>query len=299
MKKGSIGPPNLYLGNKVSKVTIENGVKCWSFSSARYIYEAINNVESHIKSMSHTLPNKASAPFQTNYRLEIDISAELSHSDTNYYQSLIGILRWIVKLGRIYIAVEVSMMSSMMAMPRQDHLQQLYHIFSYLKQRYNSELVFDPTVPTFDETKFQKQDWRCTPYLGAKEPIPSNAPTSRGLGFTMNANVDSDHASNNLTRHSRTGHIIFLNSSPIYSHMKKQGGIETSSFGSEFIAMKQYCEYIRGLRFKLRMMGIEVNCPILILGDIKSVNVNSSIPTSVLRKNSNSIAYYFVREGTA
>ena len=49
---------------------------------------------------------------------------------------------------------------------------------------------------------------------------------------------------------------------------KKQNSVETSSFGSEFTAMKQCCEYIRGLRYKLRMMGIEVIGPANIFGDI-------------------------------
>jgi hypothetical protein len=35
VKENSIvGPPTQYLGNKVSEVTMENGVKCWSFSSS-------------------------------------------------------------------------------------------------------------------------------------------------------------------------------------------------------------------------------------------------------------------------
>ena len=33
LKRESIGAPSLYLGNKVSKVELVNGVKCWSFSS--------------------------------------------------------------------------------------------------------------------------------------------------------------------------------------------------------------------------------------------------------------------------
>ena len=41
MKKGSIGPPNIYLGNKVSKVKLENGVSCWAFSSAQYVHAAV------------------------------------------------------------------------------------------------------------------------------------------------------------------------------------------------------------------------------------------------------------------
>ena len=285
MKKGSIGPPNKYLGNKVSKVTLENGVKCWSFSSAQYVIEAVNNVERHLKSKGQSLPKKAPAPFEANYRPEIDISAELSSDEANYFQSLIGIVRWIVELGRIDIAVEVSMLSSMMAMPRKGHLLQLYHIFAYLKQRYNSEMVFNPTLPDFDESCFIQQDWTYTPYSKAREAIPTNAPITRGLGVKVNANVDSDHAGDNITRRSRTGYVIFLNSSPIYFHTKKQGRIETSTFGSEFIAMKQCCEYIRGLRYKLRMMGIGVDGPAYIYGDNKSVLVNSSIPTSVLKKS--------------
>ena len=129
--------------------------------------------------------------------------------------------------------------------------------------------------------------------------MPKDHPEARGLGFKINGNVDSDHAGDYVTRWSRTGFIIFLNNSPIYWFTKKQGGCETSSFGSEFIAMKQCCEYVRGLRFKLHMMGIPVDGPSYIFGDNKSVLVNSSIPTSVLKKKSNSIAYHFVREGCA
>ena len=75
--------------------------------------------------------------------------------------------------------------------------------------------------------------------------------------------------------------------------------VESSSFGSEFIAMKQCCEYLRGLRYKLRMMGIPVNGCCFIYGDNKSVLANTSIPDSTLKKKSQSIAYHFVREGAA
>ena len=73
----------------------------------------------------------------------------------------------------------------------------------------------------------------------------------------------------------------------------------TSSFGLEFISMKECCEYLRGLRYKLRMMGIPCDYPSYIYGDNQSVLVNSSVPTSTLKKKSCSIAYHFVREGVA
>ena len=63
--------------------------------------------------------------------------------------------------------------------------------------------------------------------------------------------------------------------------------------------MKQWCEYIRGLRYKLRMMGIPCTGPTLIYGDNQSVLANTTIPDSTLKKKSQSIAYHFVREGVA
>ena len=80
---------------------------------------------------------------------------------------------------------------------------------------------------------------------------------------------------------------------------KKQASVESSSFGSEFTAMKQCTEYIRGLRYKLRMMGIPVNGPAYIYGDNQSLLTNTTIPDSTLKKKSQSIAYHFVREGVA
>ena len=299
LKKPSLGPPNIYLGNKVTKVHLDNSVSAWAFSSSQYVQSAVQKVETHLKKINKSLPKQTPAPFTSNYRPEIDVSPALNAFDSSYFQSLIGILRWIVELGRIDITCEVSMMASMMALPREGHLDQLFHIFGYLKNKHNAELVLDPTVPDIDEQLFPKEDWSHTAFGHVKEELPPNAPKPRGIGFTLRAYVDSDHAGDFITRRSRTGFIIFLNNSPIYWSSKKQGGIETSSFGSEFMAMKQCCEYLRGLRYKLRMMGIPVDEHSFVFGDNKSVLVNSSQPDSVLKKKSNSIAYNFVREGCA
>ena len=142
----------------MSKVSLENVFDCWAFCFDQYIHAAVNNVERHLKTFNQSLPKRAHAPFRSNYRPELDISAELPPLEANHFQSLLGILRWVVELGRIDIAVEVLMMSFMMAMPRRGHLEQVFHIFEYLKQRYNSEMVFDPTVPVFEESLFPQED---------------------------------------------------------------------------------------------------------------------------------------------
>jgi hypothetical protein len=61
--------------------------------------------------------------------------------------------------------------------------------------------------------------------------------------------------------------------------------------------MKQCCEYPRGLRYKLRMMGIPCVGPAYIHGDNQSVLVSCGILGSILKKKSQSVAYHYVREG--
>jgi hypothetical protein len=298
MKEGSIAAPTLYLGAKVSKVQLPNGVEAWAQSTSQYIQEAVRNVENYLADKNMKLMKGASSPLSANYGPELDTSPELEPDETTYYQSLIGVLRWMVEMGRVDIAVEVSMMSSYVAMPREGHLQQVFHIFAFLKGEHNARMVFDPSYPDVDSDSFPKRDWSKF-YGDVSEERPPNAPEPLGKEFLMRAYVDSDHAGEKMTRRSRTGFIVYLNSAPIYWLSKKQTAVETSSFGSEFMAMKQCTEYLRGLRYKLRMMGIPVSNPVFLYGDNQSVLWNTSTPDSMLKKKSNSIAYHFVREGAA
>ena len=80
---------------------------------------------------------------------------------------------------------------------------------------------------------------------------------------------------------------------------KKQATIESSVFGAEFIAMKTGVEALRGIRYKLRMMGVPLTGPTYIYGDNMSVIYNTSRPESTLKKKSNSICYHAVREAVA
>jgi hypothetical protein len=203
--------------------------------------------------------------------------------------------------GRVDICLEVSMLSSHLALPREGYLQQVLHIFAYLKKYHNTELVYDPSDPCVDESDFERQDWASSEFghLEGDEELPPNMPNPRGMGFTMSAKVDADHASDTVSRRSRTGFLVYLNSSLTYWMSRKQTSVESTSFGSEFVAMKQLCEYLRGLRYKLRMMGIPCKGPVYISGDNQSVLANTSIPDSALKKKNQSICYHFVREGVA
>jgi hypothetical protein len=145
---------------------------------------------------------------------------------------------------------------------------------------------------------FKECDWKHF-YDDAQEAIPPNAPAPRGKDVDLRMFVDSDHAGDKLTRRSRTGFVIYLNMAPIIWYSKKQSTIETSVFGAEFVAMKQGMETLRGLRYKLRMMGVELSGPSYIYGDNMSVIHNTQRPESMLKKKSNSVCYHAMRESVA
>ena len=139
-------------------------------------------------------------------------------------------------------------MASMMVMQIEGHMEKIFHMFAYLRIKHNSSMAFDPVEPNIYEYQFVHEDWLASAYGEFNEELSTNAPQPKGIGFTMRAFVDSDHASELTMQQSRTGFIIFLNSSPIHWLSKRQTSVETSSFGSEFIKMKQCCEYARKLQ---------------------------------------------------
>ena len=300
MKPGSIGDPDIYLGAKLCKMTLENGVQAWALSPSKYVQEAVRNVEKYLRDNmeGQALRKRASAPFPVGYVPELDISDPLKPDLAAYFQSQIGVLRWMVELGRVDIITEVSLLSSQLAMPREGHLDAVFHVYSYLKAKHNSRMAFDPSYPKIDMSSFQEHDW-LNFYGDVKEALPPNAPEARGKEVDLRLFVDSDHAGDKLARRSRSGFLIYLNMAPISWFSKRQATIETSVFGAEFVAMKQGMEALRGLRYKLRMMGVPLSGPSYIYGDNMSVVHNTQRPESTLKKKSNSICYHAVREAVA
>jgi hypothetical protein len=148
LKPESVGHPNIYLGSKISKAKMANGVEAWCNSLTQYVKEAIKNREAYLaKHGGKMLRSKTRLPMETNYRPELDVSPALEPTEVNYYQSQIGVLRWAVELGRIDITTEVSMLAAHKTLPRRGHLDAVYQIYSYLKTKTNAQLVLDPTYP--------------------------------------------------------------------------------------------------------------------------------------------------------
>ena len=67
LKPDLVGPPNLYLGAKLSKIQLPNGVEAWSASTSQDIQEAVKNVETHLEQASMKLTKKAATPLTAKY----------------------------------------------------------------------------------------------------------------------------------------------------------------------------------------------------------------------------------------
>ena len=108
-----------------------------------------------------------------------------------------------------------SMVSFYLALlPREGHLQQVYHVFGFLKARPKRTPAFDPQHPAIDEEQFVECDWHDF-FRAAKESIPWDAPVARGNVVSTHCFVDVSHAGNRVTRCSQTGILLFVNRAPI------------------------------------------------------------------------------------
>ena len=112
---------------------------------------------------------------------------------------------------------------------REEHLNKLHRMLSYLNKCHNTELAFDPSDSTMRSSKFKRIDMTPSEFSHVMKKgleLPASVPQPRSVGFSIR------------TRRSRTRFIVCSNSSRIYCNSKEQNSTESSSFGSEFAAMK-------------------------------------------------------------
>jgi hypothetical protein len=121
----SIGPPDYYLGNDYKK----DKKGRWCIGRKKYLKEAITRVKGMFGNLK-----KYNNPSETGDHPECDTSMVLNDDRHRKYQMLIGMLVWLVRIGRIYVAHAASSLSRFTACPRKGHLKRVLRIFGYLKK---------------------------------------------------------------------------------------------------------------------------------------------------------------------
>ena len=111
LKPSSIGDPDIYLGSKLNKMRLENGVWAWANSPESYFKESVANVEKYLTGLAyacwHLPKKKAEKPFKGDNKRYMEEIPVLGQNLTSWYQSLIGMLVWVVEIGRVNIFIKV------------------------------------------------------------------------------------------------------------------------------------------------------------------------------------------------
>jgi len=263
-------------------------------SAHRYIMRMIDEY----KRMYGESPKEYSSPLEKNDHPETDESPELSAEGIRQYQSMIGMVQWAVSLGRFDVATAVMTMSSFRANPRVGHLLRVKRIIGYLSKMRHGAIRYRTSKPDMSAFHGKEVDWTHSVYGNVKEVIPENLPEPLGKSVVTTTFVDANLYHNLLTGRSVTGTMEFINKTPIDAFSKKQNTVETSTYGSEFVAARTATERTMDLRMTLRYMGIPLERSYM-LGDNESVVTSSTRPESPLTKRHTALSYHRVREAIA
>ena len=214
LKDGSVERPTNYLGACIRTWDFEDGTKSWAIGAKKYIKVSTDKIEKELELQGRRLAKNPATPFLSSYHPELDVSPELGPKGINKFQELLGMLQWIVELGRLDILFEVTALSRFMVNPREGHIDQAYRIMAYLKSKDNRWLIMDPTYVDINYKRFKEAEWSAF-YPDAVKEIDPEDPTPLGKPVRMTCFVDADHAGDKITRRSYTGVIILLNNAPI------------------------------------------------------------------------------------
>jgi hypothetical protein len=251
--------------------------------------------------MFDTLP-MSTVPMTSGDHPEMDDTTVVLDDDGHRkYQMLIGILNWIVTIGRLDVAFATMSLSRFSACPQKGHLERALEVFGYLKKRPNRRICVDSRDPILQGfEKEPEKDFSKSlgmEYPESLEEIDSNLPPPPLIDkISITAFVDSDHAHDKITRRSVTGMIILLGRTPIFFSSKRQGAIETSTSGAEFCAMRTAVEEIFSIRYMMRSLGIKVEVSSVLFSENLGVLQNATMKESLLKKKHVAISYHKVRE---
>ena len=291
-----VGKPEYYLGGNVEELDPTwNADKVTTALSAKtYLKNVIEKFETRFEGPLR----QYTCPMDENYHPEVDETPFCTPDQASLFRALVGSANWAITLGRFDIAYATNTLSRYGMQPRTGHLQAMKRVFGYLKRMSKGRIIVDPHP--MDLTRFDPQDFDWTEfYPDAVEEMPPNLPQPSPLQMRVTIWLDADHAHDLVTRRSVTGMLVFVNNTPVRWFSKRQKTVETSTYGSELVAARMAVELAIDLRYQLRMLGVQVNEPTLMLCDNKSVVINTSIPSSQLKKKHNAIAYHRVREAIA
>ncbi|CAJ1970455.1 unnamed protein product [Cylindrotheca closterium] len=234
------GKPDYYLGMDHN---FDEETKCWFTGTKTYVEECIRRIQALLPPDHLLCTHNTPAPYNGKAsHHEEDKSDFLDDAGKRQYQMLVGMAQWAVTIGRMDIAYAVSSLSRFSSAPREGHLELAFYLFGYLKKFPNKQLPVDSRplelCPTLTATKGTFKADFLEEYPDAKEDRDPKEPKAFGKPVQISVFFDANLAYGLVTRRSITGLLVYVGSTLVSWTSKRQGCIASSTYCSEFIAMR-------------------------------------------------------------
>ena len=189
----------------------------------------------------------------------------LSVNELRRYQSGVGSLLYLVRNSRPDIGNAVRELSKSMDRSNNENMTHLYNVIRYVVDTKSMGLKFSK-IGYPDQTMW----WlRCY--------------------------VDSDWASDKISRKSVSGWIVYIQNNPIAWGSRQQQTISQSSSEAEFIALSDICKEIVFIVNIFEFFGINIKLPVIVKVDNKGAIFIANNPVTKRTKHIH-VRYLLVRE---
>ena len=176
------------------------------------------------------------SPMEKGDHPEMDTSKLLDSTGIQQYQSLVGAMQWAVSIGRLAITTAVMTLSNFRVAPRKGHVERCKQVYGYLWKMQHAMIHICTEEPDYSVLPVVEYEWAHSVYGSAMELQREDWPTPWGKHVTLSHFIDANLYHDIVTGRSVTGILHLVNKTPIEWYSKKQGTIETATFGSEFAA---------------------------------------------------------------
>ena len=127
-----------------------------------------------------------------------------------------------------------------------------------------------------------------------KEELDPKFPKPLIPEMEINVFSDSNHGHDKKTGQSITGIFVLVGSPPTVWKSKRQPSLQTSTFRTEFTALRTAVEDTVIICYYLRNIGVKVSKPSMIYVNNEELFLNSVSPASLLNKKLLALSYHFV-----
>jgi hypothetical protein len=167
--------------------------------------------------------------------------------------------------------------------PRQSHLTTMIRVFGYLKKNPGFQITADSSASSRIAVPTNPIEHTWTEfYREAQEEIPPDMPMPLGATPTTYMML--------ITRMTKSQGERSPVSLPWPTACRSDGTTNVRNcWEFELIAARIVTKQVIDIRYKLRMLGVPVTSPIVLLGDNRDVVLNSSVPSSMLKKKHHAI----------